>query len=586
MAEQESLAENPEASGRVLFAVALAAGLLLRVVALGTPDLFGPDEGPWAISARNVAEGGFDQFLDLSRTPLGPPSGTPVFFPFLLSLMIQVFGAEEWAIRLPSAGAGLIAAFALERVVRRGYGQPAGHVAGAFAALFAPLVLASRAATVETTLTALGLAGMIFGLRAFEEDLPWEAALSGVCFGLGFLSKGTAISFFLVPLLLALIAHPSVFSLGHTRLCLAIFLGTMGLIGGSHLVLIAVFRPEALHLTLTSAFGMPAVWHQPEGLSNAFNADLKELVRALFMFLPLAGVGFVFLFRPLTEAEVLSGATEGSRRLSHGVLYGTYALEFLIPFAVSDRMQLSSIPVIPALAAFAGLGAAAFMAPAESARRRRSEGMTAIAVGLGVILLGAYLMSRPGDPFFGKEHVKLSAGSVLISIAGATTVLCLLAFGVFKARTAKFAVFIYISGLLAIAAMDSKEAIRRDLLSHRTFARETADQIAPLILPLHPAQFAFRAPDPDAIAFRLFRTGKTWRDIRDTEHFEDDITVTKIRAFAFDKNAAPGSSAPPAGVEKLLETKAQDVTQDVEARAGRPVRIKVFVAPPNRPPRS
>ncbi|MCK7478707.1 MAG: glycosyltransferase family 39 protein [Candidatus Moduliflexus flocculans] len=114
----------------------------------------------------------------------------PVFFPALLALMVKTFGAYEWAIRLPSVFAGLVAAFVLERIVRRGYGQPAGHIAGAFAALAPPLVLASRAATVEPTLALLGLGGIIFGLRAFEEDSPGEAPLSGILFGLGFLDEG------------------------------------------------------------------------------------------------------------------------------------------------------------------------------------------------------------------------------------------------------------------------------------------------------------------------------------------------------------------------------------------------------------
>jgi hypothetical protein len=75
--------------------------------------------------------------------------------------MVRVFGPEEWAVRLPSAILGLIGALLLERVIRRGWGQPAGHLAGAFAALFPPLVAASRAATVEPTLVTLGLFALI-----------------------------------------------------------------------------------------------------------------------------------------------------------------------------------------------------------------------------------------------------------------------------------------------------------------------------------------------------------------------------------------------------------------------------------------
>ena len=65
------MADDPGASGRLLFVLALFAGLLLRLVQLGSPDLFGPDEGAWAVGARNIVEGGLPQLLALSATPLG-----------------------------------------------------------------------------------------------------------------------------------------------------------------------------------------------------------------------------------------------------------------------------------------------------------------------------------------------------------------------------------------------------------------------------------------------------------------------------------------------------------------------------------
>src|SRR5664279_3009234 len=96
-----SRSDDPVASGRVLFAAALAAGALLRLVLLGQPDLFGADEGRWAIGAQNLVAGGTSQLLGLSATPLGPSGGTPILFPWVLSVMVRVFGPEEWAVRLP-----------------------------------------------------------------------------------------------------------------------------------------------------------------------------------------------------------------------------------------------------------------------------------------------------------------------------------------------------------------------------------------------------------------------------------------------------------------------------------------------------
>src|SRR5664279_4446170 len=84
--------DDPEASGRILFAAALAAGALLRLVLLGQPDLFGADEGRWAIGAQNLVAGGTSQLLGLSATPLGPSGGTPILFPWVLSITERTHG--------------------------------------------------------------------------------------------------------------------------------------------------------------------------------------------------------------------------------------------------------------------------------------------------------------------------------------------------------------------------------------------------------------------------------------------------------------------------------------------------------------
>ncbi|MCC6129420.1 MAG: glycosyltransferase family 39 protein [Acidobacteria bacterium] len=582
---EETLGENPEASGRLLFALALAAGLLLRLVQLGTPDLFGPDEGAWAIGARNLAEGGLTQLLELSRTPFGEPAGTPVFFPWMLSLALHIFGPEEWAIRLPSVYAGLMAAFVLERAVKRGYGQPAGHFAGAFAALFSPLVLASRAATVETTLMCLGLLGIIFGLRAFEEDLPAEAAVSAVFFGLGFLAKGVWIFIFLGPLLLALFSRPTLFGLGRTKTCFAVFLTVFLLVGGAHLLLVWWLKPELLALNAASAFGNSESWNPPLGLPSAFNADIRSVVRALAQFMPLAGAGVVFLLRPLSEAEVLSGATEGRRRLGHGILWGSYGAGFLVFFALSGRFQLSAIPVMPAVAVLAGLGGAALMVPAETRGRRRFEGNFALLSGGAVLALAAYLMTRPNDPLFGGPGLPLKTSAVLGSIGAATAILGLLGFGFFRARVARRVIFVYLSGLLVFAGFTSFYAVKQELLTHRTFAREIAEQIAPLILPLPPEQPGFRSPDPDAISFRLFRTGRSWLDPIDPDSMRREIRSSPVRIWAYQESMDPGPLAPSRAVRIVLDSLTIDVSEDVAARAKRPTDMKVMVYPAS-PPRS
>ena len=579
---QSALPEGPGASGRLLFALALLAGALLRLVQLGVPDLFGPDEGPWVVGARNLVEGGFAQFLALSRAPLGPPSGTPVFFPALLSLVVRVFGAEEWAIRMPSVFAGLVGAFVLERIVRRSYGQPAGHLAGAFAALLPPLVSSSRAASAEPALVALGLGGIIFGLRAFEEDSPWDGAVAGALFGLGFLTKGHAVGLFLAPLAVALAARPRVLSLGRSRAALAALGGTFLAVGGSHLALIAALRPSAFSFQLRSAFGAAGNWTRGPMEPTAFGTDLRSLVGTLFLFLPIAGVGIAYLFREVGEEEAASGATTGERRLSHTLLWAAYGIELVIAVAVSGTLQLSTTLVMPALAAFVGFGSAALLSPPELPGRRRAEITAAIAAGLFVLAAAAYLMAFPDNPLFGGRQAPLSSGAVLASIAATAAGAVFLLTRQAGTRLSGRLALAVLSALLVAAGVESAGFIRRDLLTHRVGIREVADQIAPLVAGRSPAELSFVAPDPDALAFRLFRRGRTWAGVQ-----EPAQAVEGSPAFWVTRGTGPiGSGMPPRRVHDWLESASDEVTAQVEARAGRRLGLRVFVSRAAHPPPS
>lgn len=576
-----SLPDDPEASGRLLFATALLAGLVMRLFLLGRPDLFGPDEGIWAVAARNLVEGGAPQLFGLSAEPLGAPSGVPVFFPALLSVVVRVFGAQEWAIRLPSVFAGLLGAFLLERVVKRGYGQPAGHLAGAFAALFPPLVLASRAATVEPTLVALGLAGVIFGLRAFEEDHPGEGALAGLSFGLGFLAKGDAVFLFLGPLLVALLARPYLFSLGRTKRSLALLLGAFALTGGSHLLLSVVAGSGVPKPLLDSFFGVPG-----RGLyaasGTAFGADLKTVVGALFLFIPMAGLGVAHLLREVGEPEIASGATGGQRRLPHGVLWGVFGLQLLLVVAAAGKLSLSSIPVLPALAAFAGLGAALLLTPAAEPRTRRKEIGISVTAGAVTLATAGFLAALPSEPLFGGVRTPLVSGSALAAAAAAAAVGTVLVAGAGAERFGRRPATAFVCALLVAAGVESVGFVRRELLTHRTYAREVADQIAPLVARLSPRDLAFRAPDAPALSFLLFRTGRTWNGASSAAQVETEARGGTISCWAFRTDVPDGLSSPRREVKEWLADNAREVTADVSARAGRDVRMRVFVAEPSR----
>ena len=575
------MADDPGASGRLLFVLALFAGLLLRLLKLGSPDLFGPDEGAWAVGARNLVEGGLPQLLALSATPLGDASGMPVFFPAILALMVKTFGAYEWAIRLPSVFAGLVAAFVLERIVRRGYGQPAGHIAGAFAALAPPLVLASRAATVEPTLALLGLGGIIFGLRAFEEDSPGEAPLAGFLFGLGFLTKGYAIGLFVLPLLVALLFRPRLFALGRTKKTLALLAGSFVLTAGLQFLLIALLRPETMAAHLARAFGSA-----PEALRQLtdvtlVSADLRLIVKTLFVLLPLVGVGIAYLTRPLGEEEIVSGATGGDRRLSHMALWCAYGVELVVLVAVAGSLELSSTPVLPALSALAGLGGAALLTRPRTAIRARFEMAATITSGTFVLLLAALLVATSSGPFFnGGAAAPLTAAGAFVAIVLCTAGAAWLASGDASRRFGRRVGLVFLSVLLVSEGLEAARTIRHDLLVHRTGARALADQVAPALLPLPPRAVTFRAPEPDALAFRLFRTGITWADRPTVERIAEEARLGTTVVWAYREESIDAAAAPAPLVRAWLIVHTREVTAEVDARAGRPTGLRVFVANP------
>lgn len=581
MTSVTEMADDPGASGRLLFVLALLAGLLLRLVQLGSPDLLGPDEGPWAVGARNIVEGGLGQLLALSATPLGDASGLPVFFPLLLSLAVKTFGAYEWAIRLPSAFAGLVAAFALERIVRRGYGQPAGHIAGAFAALAPPLVLASRAATVEPTLTLLGLGGVIFGLRAFEEDSPGEALLAGLLFGLGFLTKGYAVGLFVLPLLVALLLRPRLFALGRTKRTLALLAATFVLTAGLQLLLLLLLRPSALAPHVARAFG-----RAPEALRQLtdvalVSADLRMIVKSLFVLLPLVGVGVFYLLRPLGEEEVVSGATAGERRLSHVALWCTYGVELVVLVGVAGSLELSSTPVLPALSALAGLGGAALLTRPRSPRRVRFETIGTAAWGAGVLLLAVFLVATAREPLFdGGRAAPLTAAGAFVAVALGTAGAAWLVSGDAARRLGPRVSLVFLSVLLVSEGLEAARTIRHDLLAHRTGARALAEQVAPTLLPLPPRAVTFRAPEPDALAFLLFRTGITWADRPSVDQIASEARLGTTVVWAWRERSIDPAAAPQPLVRAWLIVNAREVTGEVDARAGRATGLRVFVARP------
>ena len=135
--------------------------------------------------------------------------------------------------------------------------------------------------------------------------------------------------------------------------------------------------------------------------------------------------------------------------------------------------------------------------------------------------------------------------------------------------------------LLVLGGVEAARRIRHDLLTHRTGARELAAQIAPAVAPLAPRALAFRAPEPDAIAFHLFRTGLAWDGTETPASLETEARDS-VRCWAW-RSSDDAPAAPSADARAWLAAHARDVTEDVNARAGRATGLTAFVPFPSAP---
>ena len=136
-----------------------------------------------------------------------------------------------------------------------------------------------------------------------------------------------------------------------------------------------------------------------------------------------------------------------------------------------------------------------------------------------------------------------------------------------------------IAAVLAAVAEESSAFIFND--PNLKAVLKLADQVAPALLPLPPRAVTFRAPETDALAFRLFRTGITWADRPTPERIAEEARRGTTVVWAFREGATDAVAAPAPLVRAWLIVNTREVTDQVNARAGRKTGLRVFVAGPH-----
>ncbi len=158
--------------------------LILAAIALfpflGARGLNEPDEGRYAEIGREMAEGG--SWLVPHLNGFGHFQKPPLVYWFTAG-SIRLFGANEWAARLPSALAALGTAALLFVMGKRLLGRERGEIAAIVAVSSAEFFLLAHILTPDMLLTWWTTAAV----AAFVFRRRW---LFFACIGLGFLTKG------------------------------------------------------------------------------------------------------------------------------------------------------------------------------------------------------------------------------------------------------------------------------------------------------------------------------------------------------------------------------------------------------------
>jgi 4-amino-4-deoxy-L-arabinose transferase-like glycosyltransferase len=185
---------------RMLRVVIAAASLGMLAILLFPAYYATPDEAKYIGLGLNVLDGrGLVTVFDVPF-----PNHSPLW-PLALALPQRLVGVDGLAVGHLLNAIAAAAVVALTGVLGWRVRPAAGALAAVVMLAFPFLASNARTAGLDLPSTALTLAFLVVALRAIDRGSTPLALASGVLFGLGFLVKETALPFFPVPFLVALL---------------------------------------------------------------------------------------------------------------------------------------------------------------------------------------------------------------------------------------------------------------------------------------------------------------------------------------------------------------------------------------------
>jgi 4-amino-4-deoxy-L-arabinose transferase-like glycosyltransferase len=498
-----------EKTGRAGLLILVVAGLLLFFWRLGSHDLWPPDEPRFGLVAQEMWQRG--DYVVLSLNNQLYTDKPPLFFWAINGFGRLLGGIDEWAARLPSAIATLVAMLLIARLGAWLYDRRTGIIAALVFATSLQIVARGRWASIDMTLNLFVLAAILLlwrgRVRPAGSALSFRAAW--VMMGLATLAKGP------VGLILPLLAVVPLCLLERDfRTARRMFLPS----GLALFVLVTLswFGPFMMRLGPREA--LEVLMHQNvERYVSAWNST-----HPVWFYLWRFPSGFFpwIVFLPWGMAQAFAADEKDRRGAARFLVTWIAAILLFFSFSTGKR-GVYIIPLYPAAAILVARLLARASEGAAEARRRLRTPLIIWAVVAVLLAVAAPIATRRHYA----EIVPLAAGIGILLAAGA------LAAAALQARSRGVPAMGALIGSLVLVVLVSTEWVLPFVNRHENI-RGFAEQVRASLLPGAPfatteekrdawvfytGRFAEETDTPEAIVDYLKRDGP--RDLL----IEDDL---------------------------------------------------------------
>ena len=490
---------GPERTGRAGLLILVVAGLLLFFWRLGSHDLWPPDEPRFGLVAKEMWDRG--DYVVLSRNNQLYTDKPPLFFWAINGFGRLLGGIDEWAARLPSAFATLLAMLLIARLGAWLYDRRTGILAALVFATSLQILARGRWASIDMTLNVFVLAAimLLWRGRVRPETSAGSFRWAWVMMGLATLAKGP------VGLILPLLAMVPLCVIERDfRTARRIFLPT-GL-ALFVLVTLAWFGPFAMRLGPREA--IEVLMHQNvERYVSAWNST-----HPVWFYLWRFPSGFFpwIVFLPWGLAQVFAAEEKDRRGAARFLVTWIAAILLFFSFSTGKR-GVYIIPLYPAAAILVARLLAQASAGAVEARRRLRTPLIVWAAVAALMAVGIPIATR-------RHHAEMV---LLAACIGALLAAGGLAAAVLHARSRGLPAVAAVIGSLVLVALVSTEGVLPFVNRHENI-RGFAEQVRGSLLPGAPfatteekrdawvfytGRFAEETDTPGAIAEYLGRDG-------------------------------------------------------------------------------